>query len=304
MLKNLYVKNLALIDETEVEFTEGLNILTGETGAGKSLLLGSVNLALGGKYSADMLRNGTRSGLVEITFTVDDEKTVKRLEELDIYPEDGCIVLGRKLMEGRSVSRINGEKVNMTVLRAVAGLLIDIHGQHDSQNLLQKKNHLSLLDLYAKQKTSPLLEKMRSAFEEYRRLCRKKEESAVDEEGRRKEAALAEFEIKEIEEAQLTPGEDEELEEEYRRMTESRRITSAVAEASIRRRMQEETPVIFSAVRYGRFRRHRSLTRREPSSMLSFWRRTVFSMISTENCRNTRKVLSSLKRSFRRRRTG
>ena len=140
MLKNLYVKNLALIDETEVEFTEGLNILTGETGAGKSLLLGSVNLALGGKYSADMLRNGTRSGLVEITFTVDDEKTVKRLEELDIYPEDGCIVLGAKADGRQSVSRINGEKVNMTVLRAVAGLLIDIHGQHDSQNLLQKKN--------------------------------------------------------------------------------------------------------------------------------------------------------------------
>ena len=231
MLKNLYVKNLALIDETEVEFTEGLNILTGETGAGKSLLLGSVNLALGGKYSADMLRNGTKSGLVEITFTVDDEETVKRLEELDIYPEDGCIVLGRKLMVGRSVSRINGEKVNTAVLRAAAGMLIDIHGQHDSQNLLQKKNHLSLLDLYAKQKTASLLEKMRAAFEEYRCLCRKKEESSVDEEGRRKETALAEFEIKEIEEAQLTPGEDEELEEEYRRMTESRRITSAVAEA-------------------------------------------------------------------------
>ena len=96
MLKNLYVKNLALIDETEVEFSDGLNILTGETGAGKSLLLGSVNLALGGKYSADMLRSGTRSGLVELTFTVEDEKTVKRLEEMDIYPEDGCIVLGNK----------------------------------------------------------------------------------------------------------------------------------------------------------------------------------------------------------------
>ena len=91
MLKNLYVKNLALIDETEVEFTEGLNILTGETGAGKSLLLGSVNLALGGKYSADMLRNGTKRGLVEITFTLDDEETVKRLEELAMYPEAGCI---------------------------------------------------------------------------------------------------------------------------------------------------------------------------------------------------------------------
>lgn len=231
MLKNLYVKNLALIDETEVEFAEGLNILTGETGAGKSLLLGSVNLALGGKYSADMLRSGTKSGLVEITFTVDDEKTMKRLEELEIYPEDGCIILGRRLMEGRSVSRINGETVNMAVLRAVAGMLIDIHGQHDSQNLLQKKNHLSLLDLYAKEETAPLLKEMKGAFEEYRSLCRRRDESAMDEEGRRKEAALAEFEVKEIEEAQLTPGEDEDLEEQYRRMTESRRITASVAEA-------------------------------------------------------------------------
>ena len=190
MLKNLYVKNLALIDETEVEFAEGLNILTGETGAGKSLLLGSVNLALGGKYSADMLRSGTKSGLVEITFTVDDEKTMKRLEELEIYPEDGCIILGRRLMEGRSVSRINGETVNMAVLRAVAGMLIDIHGQHDSQNLLQKKNHLSLLDLYAKEETAPLLKEMKGAFEEYRSLCRRRDESAMDEEGRRKDAAL------------------------------------------------------------------------------------------------------------------
>ena len=231
MLKNLYVKNLALIDETEVEFSDGLNILTGETGAGKSLLLGSVNLALGGKYSADMLRSGTRSGLVELTFTVEDEKTVKRLEKMDIYPEDGCIVLGRKLMEGRSVSRINGETVNMAVMRSVAGMLIDIHGQHDSQNLLQKKNHLTLLDLYAKEETAPLLIEMKEVFEKYRALCRRSEESAMDEEARRKEAALAEFEVKEIEEAQLVPGEDEELEEQYRKMTGSRRITAAVAEA-------------------------------------------------------------------------
>ncbi len=230
MLQNLYVKNLALIDETEVEFGPGLNILTGETGAGKSLLLGSVNLALGGKYSADMLRSGAKSGLVELTFTVDDERIRRRLEQLDLFPEDGCLTLSRRLMEGRSVSRINGETVSARVLRDAAGLLIDIHGQHENQTLLQRKNHLALLDLYAKEETSPLRKEMAEKFRIYQELCRKKESSALDDESRRKEAALAEFEVKEIEDATLVLGEDEELEDLYRRMTESRRVTESVAE--------------------------------------------------------------------------
>lgn len=230
MLQNLYVKNLALIDETEVEFGPGLNILTGETGAGKSLLLGSVNLALGGKYSADMLRSGAKSGLVELTFTVDDERIRSRLEQLDLFPEDGCLTLSRRLMEGRSVSRINGETVSARVLRDAAGLLIDIHGQHENQTLLQRKNHLALLDLYAKEETSPLRKEMAEKFRIYQELCRKKESSALDDESRRKEAALAEFEVKEIEDAALVLGEDEELEDMYRRMTESRRVTESVAE--------------------------------------------------------------------------
>lgn len=230
MLQNLYVKNLALIDETEVEFGPGLNILTGETGAGKSLLLGSVTLALGGKYSADMLRSGEKSGLVELTFTVDDERIRRRLEQLDLFPEDGCLTLSRRLMEGRSVSRINGETVSARVLRDAAGLLIDIHGQHENQTLLQRRNHLSLLDLYAKEETSPLRKEMAEKFRIYQELCRKKESSAMDDESRRREAALAEFEVKEIEDAALVPGEDEELEEQYRRMTESRRVTESVAE--------------------------------------------------------------------------
>lgn len=230
MLQNLYVKNLALIDETEVEFGPGLNILTGETGAGKSLLLGSVNLALGGKYSADMLRSGAKSGLVELTFTVDDERIRRRLEQLDLFPEDGCLTLSRRLMEGRSVSRINGETVSARVLRDAAGLLIDIHGQHENQTLLQRKNHLALLDLYAKEETSPLRKEVAEKFRIYQELCRKKESSALDDESRRKEAALAEFEVKEIEDAALVLGEDEELEDLYRRMTESRRVTESVAE--------------------------------------------------------------------------
>ena len=95
MLQNLHVKNLALIEEAEVEFQPGLNILTGETGAGKSIILGSVNLALGGKYSGDMLRKGTSFGIVELTFSVEQEEQAEAFRAMDIYPEDGCIILSR-----------------------------------------------------------------------------------------------------------------------------------------------------------------------------------------------------------------
>ncbi|MCC2253467.1 DNA repair protein RecN [Ruminococcus sp. CLA-AA-H200] len=230
MLQNLHVKNLALIDETEVDFGPGLNILTGETGAGKSILLGSVALALGGKYSADMLRDRTVSGLVELTFSIDDEKTQRRLSELDLFPEEGTVTLSRRLMDGRSVSRINGETVNMSLLKEAAGLLIDIHGQHDSQTLLSRKNHLTLLDLYAREEISPVRAKMADAFRVYQEICRRESEASLDEEGRRRELSLAEFELQEIEEARIVCGEDEELEELYRKMTQSRKIKEAVGE--------------------------------------------------------------------------
>jgi len=107
MLQRLYVKNLALIDEIEVEFKEGLNILTGETGAGKSIILGSVNLALGGRYTKDMIRKGTDYGFVELAFQLEHAGQEERLKELDIFPDEGRVVLSRRLMEGRSASRIN-----------------------------------------------------------------------------------------------------------------------------------------------------------------------------------------------------
>lgn len=231
MLQNLYVKNLALIDEMEVEFGEGLNILTGETGAGKSVLLGSVNLALGGKYSADRLRSGAKSGLVELSFRIDDQRIRKQLETMDIYLEEGYLTLSRRLLQGRSVSKINGETVSKTVLKDVASLLIDIHGQHDNQTLLHRKNHLTLLDLYAKEELMTLKKEMEKTFHAWQKLKRKMDESALDEESRRREISLAEFEAGEIEDAGLTPGEDVELEDRYRTMTESRRLTVAVTEA-------------------------------------------------------------------------
>ena len=231
MLVNLHVKNLALIDESEVDFGPGLNILTGETGAGKSILMGSVNLALGGRYTADMLRNGADSGLVELTFSLDDEGIIRRLAEMDIRAEEGMVTLSRRLMEGRSICRINGETVSMGTLKEAAGLLIDIHGQHDSQTLLNRKNHLALLDLYAGDRIGPLKEAMAGAYSELRRIEREISDTSLDDESRRRELSLAEFEVHEIEEASLTEGEDEDLEGRYRRMTQSRRITEAASEA-------------------------------------------------------------------------
>ena len=231
MLENLHVKNLALIDETEVEFGPGLNVLTGETGAGKSILLGSVQLALGGKYSAELLRNGAKSGLVELTFSIEDEKIKRRLEEMDIEVEEGRVTLSRKLTEGRSVCRINGETVNMGLLKDAASLLIDIHGQHDSQSLLNRRNHLALLDLYGKEEISPLKAEMAEAFQSYQELVKKLDASSLDAESRAREPDLAGYEVSEIEDAAPAPGEDEDLEELYRRMTQSRKVTEAVGEA-------------------------------------------------------------------------
>ena len=139
MLQSVHVKNLALIEEIEVDFKEGLNILTGETGAGKSIILGSVGLALGGRYTKDIIRRGADYGFVELTFFVEDERTKECLRALDIFPEEGMIVLSRRLMEKRSISRINGETVTMALLKEAASVLIDLHGQHEHQSLLYKK---------------------------------------------------------------------------------------------------------------------------------------------------------------------
>ena len=151
MLQNLHVKNLALIDEAEVEFREGLNILSGETGAGKSIIIGSINLALGEKIQKEMFRENEGSALVELVFSVENEVQKKALEELEIFPDDDCVILSRKISNGRGIAKINGESVTTSKMKEVASVLIDIHGQHEHQSLTHKKKHLEILDEFAKE---------------------------------------------------------------------------------------------------------------------------------------------------------
>ena len=229
MLQYLHVKNLALIDEIEVEFGRGLNILTGETGAGKSIILGSVNLALGGRYTKDILRQGTRYGLVELTFSVESERQIRRLKELDVYPEDGFVTLQRRLMEGRSVSKINGETVQMATLKAVSAILIDIHGQHEHQSLLYKKNHLAIVDAFAGEETKKQKEKVAETWQQYKGKIRELSEAGTNGSERAKELAFLKFEVDEIVRAELKEHEDEELEACYRRMCNGKKIAQSVA---------------------------------------------------------------------------
>lgn len=231
MLHNLYVKNLALIDEIEVEFAKGLNILTGETGAGKSIILGSVNLALGGKYSADIIRKGAEYGYVELTFFVENKTQAEALKRKDIFPEDGVVVLSRKLMSKRSISKINGETVPIALLKDAASILIDIHGQHEHQSLLYKKNHLTILDAFAKENIKQVKEKLAKAYLIYKEQKEELEEALTDEKERNKEIGFLEFEIQEIRQAKLLRQEDETLEETYRRMTNGKKIVGNLEEA-------------------------------------------------------------------------
>lgn len=224
MLLHLHVKNLALIEDIEVEFGPGLNILTGETGAGKSILLGSMQLILGGRIAKDMIRAGASYALVELLFQVENKTAREALEALGIYPEDGQVLLSRKILNGRSISKINGETCTVGQMKAAASCLLDIHGQHEHQSLLYADKQLEILDAYGKEKIDPVKEKVKEAYSSYRKCVKTLKDLDIDEEQRNREKAFLEFELGEIESARLMPGEDEELEKQYRKLSNGRLI--------------------------------------------------------------------------------
>lgn len=231
MLRSLHVKNLALIDEAEVEFGEGLNILSGETGAGKSIIIGSINLALGGKVRKEMLRENAEAALVELIFEVKEENIKAALAAMDVSVEDDMLIMSRKITGGRSVARINGETVPASKVKEAAALLIDIHGQHEHQSLLSKKKHLEILDDYAKTELQLPKETLKKDYRTYRAIEEELEQNSMDEEQRLRELSFLEYEWQEIDEADLTAGEDETLESEYKKFANGKKIVEALSHA-------------------------------------------------------------------------
>lgn len=227
MLESIRVKNVALIDEAEAEFHKGLNILTGETGAGKSILLGSVQLALGAKADKGLIRQGEESAFVELVFSLDEEQK-EALSEFDISPDEELLILQRKIYPGKSICKMNGETVTLKTMQNVAELFIDIHGQREHQSVLKAAKQEEILDDYCKNRISDLLEELEKTYRSYR------EEEALLKEAEKmdgshiKELELSRYELDEIEKADLKEGEDEILEGRYERLSNAKKIQEAV----------------------------------------------------------------------------
>lgn len=230
LLVNLHVKNLAIIDEVEVDFTEQFNVLTGETGAGKSIIIGSIDLALGAKASKEVIRSGAEYALVELTFVVDRSSQKEALEEIGIPLEEDEVLISRKLMPKRSVCRINGETVTRDVLRQVADVLIDIHGQNEQQSLLHTAKHMEILDRYAWEEAGVSRQQFAEHYGQYCKLQTELWEGQVPEEERLREISFLQYELEEIEAAKIEDGEEEELEEKYQLLSHASAIAEGLGE--------------------------------------------------------------------------
>lgn len=223
MLAHIHIKNLGIIEDLEVDFDKGLNILTGETGAGKTLIIGAIHMICGNKISKDVIRNGESEAFVEALFYIEDER-LKRLLQNEGYDDDE-IVISRVLMNsGRSVAKINGKLVTIAELKKIGELLVDLHGQHDNQSLLDPKKHIEVIDNFAGNE-------LFSAKAEYTKLYEKRKEILDDidkfggnPEQRIRTLEFLKFQIDEIEKADLKDNEDEKLFEKRKILTNAEKI--------------------------------------------------------------------------------
>lgn len=230
MLERLHIKNIAVIDEAEIEFKNGFNVLTGETGAGKSIIIDSINMVLGERTNKALIRNGESKAVAEAMFSVQNPKTAKQLEDMGIETEDGVLIIYRDVnKDGKSVCKINGSMTTASNIREIAGMLINIHGQQDNLSLLAPSSHIHFLDNYSK------LESDIAAYRAEHKLCcdlkEKIDSLQFDEQEKARRTDLYSFQIKEIDDAALTPGEYEKLCERKKFLSSIEKIADAVNNA-------------------------------------------------------------------------
>ena len=231
MLKNVHLKNLALIKEADIDFNSGLNIMTGETGSGKSIIIGSINIALGDKANKGMIRNGADHALVELQFVSEDEKVFEALRELDISRDGNNILISRKITPDSSAAKINGEHVTLANLRKITSLLVDVHGQHEHQSLLDPAKHLDIVDGFAGANVLEKKNELKAEFEHYKELRKEYSSYNMDEESLQREIELIQHELNEIVNASITEGEDEQLEAEYKKLSSAENIIKSASRA-------------------------------------------------------------------------
>ena len=223
MLSTLHIKNIGIIEDLSIDFNKGLNVLTGETGAGKTLIIDSLGIISGGRFSKDMIRKGATNSFVELCMYVPgSEKS-----------EDGNIIVSREInINGKNMCKINGRMVTVNELKGFMKEFIEIHGQNDNQNLLDSKKHLNYLDSYSGKELSVLKKEYENYYYKYKEVLRKLKENFGDEKEKQRKIDLLQYQINEIEEAGLKLGEEEELEEQRKLMLNSEKISESLNTAN------------------------------------------------------------------------
>jgi len=233
MLTELYIENFALIDRLTVAFAPGLNILTGETGAGKSIVIDAINVLLGERAGTELVRTGAPRAVLQAVFDLGDAPhLLPALAELDVEPEDGVIIFSREVArEGRNLARINGRTCPVGVIRQVGDLLVDLHGQHEHQSLLREEHHLAFLDALGDADFLQTKAEVAELVHRRNELLREMHELQTDERDRLRAIDLLAFQVREIEKAALTPGEEEELAAERNRLANTEKLHEAATAA-------------------------------------------------------------------------
>ncbi|MGL5634930.1 MAG: DNA repair protein RecN [Sarcina sp.] len=228
MLLQITIENFALIEKASLDFKNGFNILSGETGAGKSILIDSINYVLGSKFNKDLIRIGAEKTFVEGVFSVDkNEKLLELLDELEIEYDDVLIISRESSSNGKNISKINGKSLILTDIRKITSRLVDIHGQHNNQNLLDKELHIGYLDSFCDEAFTKILDEYKIGFDEIKAIDRKISE--LSKEGKNEKLIdYLDFQLKEIKEVKLRVGEEEELKERFNILSNSEKIGKAL----------------------------------------------------------------------------
>ncbi|MFN2341378.1 MAG: DNA repair protein RecN [Halanaerobium sp.] len=232
MLSDLQVKNFALINKVNINFKQGLNILSGETGAGKSIIIGALDLLLGARANTDVIRSGKKAAYISAFFQPDELQIINNiLTEAGIEKEENGILIAREIRtNGRNRTLINGQLATLKIVKKISRYLIDIHGQHEHQLLLDQSSHLMILDAFIGQEVSPLKSKIKSLYQELAEVRNELSEIEIDDSQRARELDIINFQIEEIEAAALKEGEYEELKEEYETLSHGEEIYKVVTE--------------------------------------------------------------------------
>lgn len=230
MLERLIIQNIALIEKLDIELERGFNVLTGETGAGKSIIIDSVNLVLGERANKELISNGKQKARVEAIFSIENNGKIGAiLDELSIENDGSELVIMREITaSGKSLCRVNGEIVPLTALKSITEYLVDVHGQHAHQSLLLPKKHMDMVDAYKAEAIQPVRDRVASLYKQHSELVRRLNSGFVSEAERERRIDILSFQINEIENAKLTIDEENEIEEEIAILSNAERISTAL----------------------------------------------------------------------------